>query len=221
MSESLKNGKTALLRVDMQRCFCPAEVDIEGTGELPVPGAPSVIPVVNRLSASSKFDYVVDSKDWHPEDHESFFTEHPGKNAGDIIDLHGLQQRLWTKHGRQNTPGAEFYPTLDRSRCDLVVLKGQDKTVDSYSAFYDNGKRVSTGLSQWLKANGVTTIYVVGFTRPVCVSFTAKDGVDDGFEVKVVRDGCSHLEIYPGADAADIADLTGYGVEVIDSKDII
>ncbi|MDR3613751.1 MAG: isochorismatase family protein [Candidatus Obscuribacterales bacterium] len=213
------NGTTALIRVDGQNCFFPEDRNIPGTGELPVATAPTIVHNVNKLSASPKFNLVVDTADHHPPDHESFAEQHLGKNPGEIIDLHGVQQMLWTVHGRANTPGAEFHPSFDRSRCDHVVRKGTDKQVDSYSGFRDNKKGQKTDLADWLRSKGVTTVVVVGITRPFCASYTAKDAVDEGFETYLVTDACSMLA--PEMAAADDADLTAHGVTLITAADIL
>jgi nicotinamidase/pyrazinamidase len=212
-------GTTALIRVDGQNCFFPKDDKILGTGELPVDSAPAIVPNVNKLSASPKFKVVVDTADHHPPDHEGFAEQHVGRTPGEIIDLHGVQQMLWTVHGRANTPGAEFHPSFDRSRCDHVVRKGTDKEVDSYSGFRDNKKGQKTDLADWLRSKGVTTVVVVGITRPFCASYTAKDAVDEGFETYLVTDACSMLA--PEMAAADDADLTAYGVKLITTADIL
>lgn len=219
MTSTVPTGKTALIRVDGQNCFFPLDAAIAGTGELPVASAPAIVDTVNKLSASPKFDFVVDTADDHPFDHGSFASQHEGKNPGEIIDLFGVQQMLWTDHGRHNTPGAAFHPGFDRSRCDHVTYKGRDKTVDSYSGFKDNKKGQNTDLADWLRSKGVTTVYVTGITRPFCASYTAKDAVDEGFKTYLVTDACSMLA--PEMAAADDAALTAHGVTLITSAEIL
>ncbi len=212
-------GTTALVREDGQNCFFPKDDNIPGTGELFVASAPTNVPNVNKLSASPKFKVVVDTADHHPPDHEGFAEQHVGRTPGETINLHGVLQMLWTVHGRANTPGAEFHPSFDRSRCDHVVRKGTDKQVDSYSGFRDNKKGQKTDLADWLRSKGVTTVVVVGITRPFCASYTAKDAVDEGFERYLVTDACSMLA--PEMAAADDADLTAYGVKLITTAEIL
>jgi len=216
-----KKPKRVLIRVDIQNGFMPLDPLIAGTGELPVDGAPAIVPVVNRLSASDFFDLVVDTQDFHPADHESFYTMHAGKKGGDQIVLHGLPQILWNPHCRQNTPGCQFYPTLDRSRVAKVFQKGTDKTVDSYSGFWDNGKRKSTGLADYLRSQGVDEVYVVGVTRPFCPSWTAIDSAEEGFKTFLIQDACSLLELVAGAGDADIKTLGDKHVTVIQSDAIL
>ncbi|MHC4199536.1 MAG: bifunctional nicotinamidase/pyrazinamidase, partial [Planctomycetota bacterium] len=130
----------ALILVDLQNDFCPG-------GGLAVPEGDRVIPVANGLVPA--FDLVVATQDWHPADHGSFASNHEGKKPGDVIDLGGLEQILWPDHCVQGTPGAEFHPDLERGRIAEVFRKGTDPAVDSYSAFFDNARRRSTGLADY------------------------------------------------------------------------
>lgn len=216
-----KKPKRALVRVDIQNGFMPLDPLIPGTGELPVDGAPAIVPLVNQLSASDFFDLVVDTQDFHPADHGSFYTMHAGAKPYDQIKLFGLDQTLWNPHCRQNTPGCEFYPTLDRSRVAKVIQKGMDKTVDSYSGFWDNGKRKSTGLADYLRSEGVDEVYVVGVTRPFCPSWTAIDSADEGFKTFLILDACSLLDVAKDGGAGDVLALKGKQVDVIDSSAIL
>jgi len=216
-----------LLRVDIQNGFMPEDPKIAGTGELPVPGAPDIVPTVNKLSRLRFFNLVVDTQDFHPVDHESFYTMHGGKKPYDQIDLHGVQQTLWNPHCRQGTPGCEFYPTLDRSRVAFTQQKGMNKQRDSYSGFWDNGKLESTGLADKLRYEARTRgfegveVYVVGVTRPFCVTYTAKDAAGEGFKTYVIADATSVLELAPGAGQADLDDLAKHGVTIVKSTDLL
>jgi NAD+ synthase (glutamine-hydrolysing) len=226
-TETTKRAMRVLLRVDIQNGFMPEDPSIPGTGELPVPGAPAIVPTVNELSRSDFFDLVVDTQDFHPADHESFYTQHEGKKAGDVIDLHGLQQILWNPHCRQGTPGTEFYPTLDRSMVAFTVQKGMDRTVDSYSGFWDNGRRKSTGLADRLREEatkrgfGGVEVFCVGVTRPFCVTYTAKDAASEGFVTYVIIDACSLLELTPDARWADVVELSKAGVVFLSARDVL
>ena len=132
----------ALLLVDIQNDFLPG-------GALAVPHGDEIVPIVNKIM--EKFDYIVASKDWHPEGHGSFATSHPNKQVGEVIDLNGLPQILWPVHCVQNTEGADFAPLLDKEKIQELVFKGCDPSVDSYSAFFDNGQRQKTELDSLLK----------------------------------------------------------------------
>jgi nicotinamidase/pyrazinamidase len=204
-------GNNALVLVDLQYDFCPG-------GALAVPRGDEVLEVANRAARS--FDVVVATQDWHPPDHGSFAAHHPGKQPYDVIDLDGLQQVLWPVHCVQDTRGAELHERVERARVTKVFRKGTDPRVDSYSGFHDNGRRGSTGMGEWLKDRGVTTIYVLGLATDYCVKFTALDGVTDGFEVYLIEDGCRAVELSPGDGDRAVEAMRSAGVTVISSGDI-
>lgn len=197
----------ALLLVDIQNDFLP-------TGALPVPRGDEIIPVINRLVAA--FDgHVVASQDWHPADHLSFASQHPGRRPFETIALDGLQQTLWPDHCVQHTPGAEFAPGLDTSRIEHVVRKGTDRRIDSYSAFHDNGHRRSTGLADWLRERGVRRVVVTGLAADVCVFHTAMDALAEGFETVVVEDATRGVELSPGDTERAFATLRERGARIL------
>jgi nicotinamidase/pyrazinamidase len=185
----------ALILVDLQNDFLP-------TGNLPVPGGDEVIPVANRLLAERArlFDYVVATQDWHPPGHKSFASSHHAANPGDVIDLNGLNQMLWPEHCVQGTFGAAFVSGLMMNRVDMVCPKGQHPEVDSYSGFFDNARRGETGLSQWLKIRGVRDLTILGLATDYCVRFTVLDALSEGFQVRVVTDGCRGVNVESGDD---------------------
>ena len=194
-----------LIVVDVQVDF------IEG-GALAVPGGEEVVPVINRLQ--SEFDLIVATQDWHPRSHASFAANHPGKQPFDHIELHGLPQTLWPVHCVQGTPGAEFAPGLDRSRWDHVFQKGTDAEIDSYSGFFDNGHRRTTGLGEYLRGRGVTEVTVVGLATDYCVKFTALDARGEGLGVRVLTEACRGVEIQPGDCARALDEMRAAGVRV-------
>ena len=181
----------ALILVDLQYDFMPG-------GALAVPKGDEVMPLANPLA--SRFELVVASQDWHPPKHRSFSSQHAGKKPGDVIDLEGIEQRLWPDHCVQNTHGAELHHDLDRSRIERVFQKGTDPGIDSYSAFFDNAHRRATGLGEYLKDKGVTTIYLMGLATDYCVKYSTIDALELGFKVSIVGDGCRGIE----ADLGDI-----------------
>jgi len=198
----------ALLLVDLQNDFCPG-------GALAVAHGDETVEVANRLAR--RFDRVAATQDWHPADHGSFAANHPGTEPYQVIDLHGLQQVLWPVHCVQDSDGAAFHPDLDRSRITKVFPKGTDPTVDSYSGFWDNGKRKSTGLADWLRAEGVTTVYVMGLATDYCVKWTAMDACSEGFTTYLIEDGCRPVELHPGDGERAIDEMRSVGVVVIES----
>ena len=204
----MSQGKRALILVDLQNDFCPG-------GALEVKRGDEVIDVANRLARH--FDLVVATQDWHPRDHGSFAANHPDRQPYEVIDLHGLPQVLWPVHCVADTPGADFHPRLDRARVRKVFPKGVDPTIDSYSGFHDNGRRRSTGLGEWLRGEGVDTVYVLGLATDYCVKFTALDARKDGFATFLVEDGCRGVDLAPGDSDRAIEELRAAEVVVIDS----
>jgi nicotinamidase/pyrazinamidase len=169
----------ALVIVDIQNDFLPG-------GALAVQNGDAIIPVVNMLQG--KFDLVVATQDWHPADHKSFASMHPGKKVFEEISLDGLSQVLWPDHCVQETNGAEFSPRLGTKKIEAIFRKGMDKNIDSYSGFFDNGKKKTTGMGDYLKGRGVTSIYVCGLAADYCVYFTALDGLEMGFQSAIITD---------------------------------
>jgi nicotinamidase/pyrazinamidase len=180
---------TALILVDIQDDFCPG-------GALAVRDGDAVVPVANRLMDA--VDLAVATQDWHPADHGSFAANHPGRKPFELGELAGLPQVLWPVHCVQGTPGAELHADLERKRIARVFHKGVDREVDSYSGFFDNGRRRSTGLGEWLRERGVDTVLVVGLATDYCVKATALDAIDLGFATTVVADGCRAVELNAG-----------------------
>jgi nicotinamidase/pyrazinamidase len=201
-------GKRALILVDLQNDFCPG-------GALEVKHGDEVIEVANRVARH--FDMVVATQDWHPREHKSFAANNPGKQPYEVIDLAGLPQVLWPVHCVQGSPGADFHAGLDRARVAKVFPKGTDPGVDSYSGLHDNGRRKSTGLGEWLKGQGVDTVYVLGLATDYCVKFTALDAKKDGFATYLVEDGCRGVELKSGDSERAIDEMRAAGVVVIES----
>ncbi|HEX8913545.1 MAG TPA: bifunctional nicotinamidase/pyrazinamidase [Humisphaera sp.] len=201
----------ALILVDLQNDFVPG-------GALPVPDGDAVVPVVNRLLKSPRWDVVVATQDWHPPGHGSFASAHAGRTPGEVIDLNGLPQVLWPDHSVQQTLGADFLPGLDASRVERVFQKGTDPAIDSYSGFFDNGHRKAKGLGEYLKARGVTDVWVVGLATDYCVKFTALDAVGLGFRVHLIEDASRGVDLRPGDVAAAVAEMRAKGVDVVRSE---
>jgi nicotinamidase/pyrazinamidase len=198
----------ALILVDIQNDFLPA-------GTLPVPHGDEVVLVANRLMGSGRFDLVVATQDWHPRNHGSFASQHPGKKPGEVIELSGLTQILWPDHCVQNTGGACFAPGLDTRRLARVFPKGTDPGIDSYSGFFDNGHRKATGLGEYLKAQGVTDVYVMGLATDYCVKFTALDAHELGLNTHLVLDGCRGVDLKPGDCQRAIEEMQAAGVRIV------
>lgn len=179
----------ALIIVDVQNDFLPG-------GALAVPDAHAIIPVINTLQ--KEFSCIIASMDYHPPNHESFVTQHPGASVGDVIDLHGLTQTLWPVHAVQGSAGASFAADLDIAPIQHVIKKGQNPQIDSYSAFFDNGKRESTGLTDLLKTLRVDHLYVCGLATDYCAFYTAIDAQHEGFNTYFYIDATRGIDIQAG-----------------------
>ena len=204
----------ALIIVDVQNDFCPG-------GALAVPDAEMIIPVINELTKRGHFDLVAATRDSHPVNHGSFAATHPGGKLYDVIDLHGLPQILWPVHCVEGAPGADFHPMLDMSRVEKIIPKGRDSQVDSYSGFFDNGRRAATGLGDYLKGKGVSEVYVCGLATDYCVKITALDAVDMGFATKLVLDACRGVNLSPDDVEKAVTEMRGRGVAIMKSGEIL
>ncbi|HEY5911788.1 MAG TPA: bifunctional nicotinamidase/pyrazinamidase [Verrucomicrobiae bacterium] len=201
----------ALILVDLQNDFLPG-------GALAVPEGDAVVPIANRLQPG--FEVVVATQDWHPANHGSFAANHPGKRVYDEVKLGGLPQTLWPVHCVQNTKGADFAPGFDRRRIQQVFQKGIDPEIDSYSGFFDNADRRSTGLSEWLKDKRVREIYIAGLATDYCVRFTAFDGLGLGLRTHVIEDACRGVNVQPGDVERALREMRSAGVEVLHSNEL-
>ena len=175
-----------LIVVDVQNDFCPG-------GALAVPKGDEVVPIINRIAA--RFDNVVLTQDWHPRDHASFASSHPGKKPFETIELPYGKQVLWPNHCVQGTPGAAFHSSLKTERAQLVVRKGFHRDVDSYSGFLEADRTTTTGLAGYLKEKGLRELFVCGLATDFCVGWTALDARATGFEVAVVEDACRAIDL--------------------------
>lgn len=179
----------ALLLMDLQNDFLPG-------GALAVARGDEVIPVANRLML--EYELVVATQDWHPANHASFASQHPGHQVGERIVVDGLEQTLWPNHCIQNTAGAALAAGLDAALIDRIFYKGTDPHIDSYSAFFDNAHRRSTGLGEFLGERGVSEAHVMGRATDYCVKFSVLDALALGFRVVVLTAGVRGVELQPG-----------------------
>jgi nicotinamidase/pyrazinamidase len=169
----------ALLIVDIQNDFLPG-------GSLAVPRGDEIIPVVNRLQG--RFELVVATQDWHPAGHGSFASSHPGKKVFETVLLGGVEQILWPDHCVQGSPGAEFSRALDMKRVEVIIRKGTDPGIDSYSTFFDNARRKSTGLEGYLRQKGVDRVFLAGLAADFCVAYSMMDALSLGFAAVLIKD---------------------------------
>ena len=182
-----------LLVVDIQNDFCP-------NGALGVAGGDEIVPIINKLSR--RFAHVIQTQDWHCEDHLSFASSHPGKKPLELVELPYGEQILWPDHCVEGSDGAMFHPKLDLANCELVIRKGYHREIDSYSAFFENDRQTPTGLAGYLRERGLTRLFVVGLATDFCVAYTALDARRLGFEVTVIEAGCRGIDVNGSLDAA-------------------
>ncbi|WCL80792.1 bifunctional nicotinamidase/pyrazinamidase [Saprospira sp. CCB-QB6] len=201
----------ALILVDLQYDFCQL-------GALEVPDGNAVIPVANALMPH--FELVLATQDWHPANHKSFAANHLFRQPGQVIDLNGLEQILWPIHCVQESYGAELVDELDQTKISKIFQKGTDPEIDSYSGFFDNGHRKATGLGDYLKEKGVTSVFVMGLALDYCVKFTALDAQALGFKTYLVQDGCRAVNMQETDGQQAIEELKAKGVTIVDSQDV-
>lgn len=185
--------KKAIILVDLQNDFCKG-------GSLAVPDGDAVIHRANALQ--HYFDIVIVTKDWHPVDHISF-------------------EELWPVHCVQNTPGSELHPELKLKRVHHMVHKGIQKTIDSYSAFFDNEHLRSTGLSEYLKKENVIDVYIMGLATEYCVKYTCLDAAHLGFNTYLIEDACRGVELQSGDIVKAIQEMQHAGIKIISTSDVI
>jgi nicotinamidase/pyrazinamidase len=209
--DKFKPGATdALIVVDVQRCFTKG-------GSLAVPDGDAVVPVINALAA--KFANVVLTQDWHTPGHISFASSHAGKKPFDVIDLPYGKQVLWPDHCVQGTDGAALHPELAIPHAQLVIRKGYNKEVDSYSAFIEADGKTATGLAGYLKARGVERVFVCGLATDFCVAWTALDARKSGMAALVIEDAARGIDAQ-GSLAAAWKTMEAAGVRRIKSTDL-
>ena len=201
----------ALIIVDLQNDFLPG-------GALAVPHGDEVIPVANKLQR--RFNLLLATQDWHPPNHGSFATNHPGKKPGDRIMLDGIEQILWPVHCVQNTHGADFAPSFDTSRIAHVFHKGIDPLIDSYSTFFDNAHRRRTGLGEYLKERSINDIYLLGLALDYCIKYSALDARQLGFNTHIILDGCRGIGLEPDDIDRAIDEIKRAGAILLQSPDL-
>jgi nicotinamidase-related amidase len=206
-----KRDARVLLVVDVQNDFCPG-------GSLAVEEGDRVVDVINRLMPL--FDRVVATQDWHPKDHVSFASSHPGQKVLDVVDADGIPQVLWPDHCVQGTHGAELFPRLDIGRIELVLRKGLRRRLDSYSAFFENDHVTDTGLRFYLSGLGARQVVLCGLATDYCVRSSALDARRLGFEVSVVQDACRGVNFPPGSVDQALEEMKAAGVRLVDSRDL-
>lgn len=183
-----------------------------------VPRADEIVPLINQLQ--KKFDLVVATQDWHPQDHSSFASSH-GKKVGETVEVDGMKQILWPDHCIAGSKGAAFVKELHTKHIAKVFHKGTDKEIDSYSAFFDNARKRSTGLENYLKEQNIQEAFIAGLATDYCVKYSALDAVKLGFKVNVIEDACRGIDRTEGDVKRSLEEMREAGVKVIQSRDLI
>ncbi|OOS05079.1 nicotinamidase [Moraxella cuniculi] len=179
----MEQNRTALIVVDVQNGFI--------TGNLAVLGADKIIPLINQLAR--QFHHVILTQDYHPANHISFFDNHVDKQPFESIRLPYGEQILWPRHCVQGTADADFHQDLDITHAELIIRKGYQQAVDSYSAFVE-ADGTYTGLAGYLQQRGIDTLYLVGIATDYCVAWTAMDAVKLGFDCTVVQEATAAID---------------------------
>lgn len=213
MPNALNNDSPdrALLVIDIQNDFTRG-------GALEVPHGDEIVPLVNRLATD--FRNVVQAQDWHPAGHISFASSHPGKQPFEVIELPYGPQVLWPDHCIQDSHGAQFHPGLDIPHTQLIVRKGGNPAVDSYSAFYEADQQTTTGLAGYLREKGVNTVYLVGLALDFCVAWSALHARREGFVTYVVLDACRAIDSDDSLEQA-LSAMQDAGVIFIQSRQLL
>ncbi|OYU77588.1 MAG: nicotinamidase [Burkholderiales bacterium PBB5] len=204
------DAKSALIVVDVQNCFVTG-------GTLPVAKGEEVVPVINKLAGA--FGSIIVTQDWHTAGHASFASSYGGKKPFETTTLSYGTQVLWPDHCVQGTDDAALHKDLKLPTAQLIIRKGFNKGVDSYSAFEEADRKTVTGLAGYLKARGIKTLYITGLATDFCVAWTAMDARKAGFEVYVVEDATRGIDLN-GSLAAAWKQMTAKGVKRIQSTDI-
>jgi nicotinamidase/pyrazinamidase len=200
------------LLIDLQNDFLPG-------GAIAVPHGEAVLPLANQLEGA--FKLVVATQDWHPANHRSFASSHPGRKPGDTTHLKKTLQLLWPTHCVQNTRGAELSPALMLNRVNKVFRKGTDADTDGYSAFFDTGHARATGLHEYLQDKRVTDVYVMGLGTEWCIKATALDAVALGFKAFLIEDACRGFNFKPDDAKAAAGEMQEAGVTVVQSRSLL
>lgn len=201
--------------IDVQPTFMPG-------GELPVADGQAVIPIINKLL--DRFNHAFATQDWHPAGHASFASTHPGRQPYDTIEMSYGQQVLWPDHGIAGTASANIHSVINQTRIETIIRKGFRPELDSYSAFFENDRRTSTGLEAWLRQRGFSRLFLCGLATDFCVAWSAEDAARAGFTVFIIQDACRGIAL-PTTEGRTTMDdardrLTALGVQFVDSASI-
>jgi nicotinamidase/pyrazinamidase len=199
-----------LIITDVQNDFCPG-------GALAVADGDAVIDPIHR--AAQHFQHIILTQDWHTPNHQSFASAHPGKKPFEQIELAYGAQTLWPDHCIQGTRGAEFHPALQLTRAELILRKGFRRTIDSYSAFFENDRTTATGLAGYLSERGLNRVFLAGLAYDYCVGYSALDARRLGLPAVILRDACRAIDLN-GSVAEIEREFNAAGVELMNTADL-
>jgi nicotinamidase/pyrazinamidase len=182
----LIDQQAALIVIDVQNDFCPG-------GALAVADGDAIVPLINDLAKA--FSTVVITQDWHPANHISFAAQHPGTSPFDTITLPYGPQTLWPTHCVMGSPGAALHPALDIPHASLIIRKGANPAIDSYSAFMEADRETRTGLDGYLKSRGITHVYLCGLATDYCVAWSAEDAIHFGLQTTIIEPACRAINL--------------------------
>ena len=205
------DASDVLIVIDVQNDFCSG-------GALAVPRGDEVIAPILRIAP--RFAHIVLTQDWHPSNHASFASSHPGRKPFETIELNYGPQTLWPPHCVQGTAGADFHPELDLPQAELILRKGFRPQIDSYSAFFENDRTTPTGLAGYLRERGLARVFLAGLAYDFCVEYSALDARRLDFPVVVLRDACRAIDL-DGSVVAMEAQFAEAGVAVIDTAELL
>jgi nicotinamidase/pyrazinamidase len=183
----------ALIVIDVQNDFCPG-------GRLAVDGGDGIVGPINGLLG--EFHLRVFTQDWHPEGHSSFASSNPGKAPFEVVEMPYGPQVLWPDHCTIGSEGAAFHPELDTDAAELIIRKGFNPAIDSYSAFFENDHKTPTGLDGYLRTRGIEAVTLVGLATDFCVNYSAVDAAKLGFRVRVIESLCRAIDLDGSLEAA-------------------
>lgn len=195
----------ALIVIDIQNDFCPG-------GALAVSQGDEIIAPVNKLIA--RHDHVIVTQDWHPKNHSSFASQHNNSAPYELINMPYGKQVLWPDHCVQGTYGAELHHDLVWQKSELLLRKGYNAAIDSYSTFFENDHKTSTGLVGYLRERNIKKLLLCGLATDFCVAYSAIDGVRAGFEVSVSLAACRAIDLDGSLDSA-LKAMQDNGVELL------
>jgi len=201
----------ALIVIDVQNDFCPG-------GALAVERGDEIVPVINSIM--DRFYRVVATQDWHPRDQVSFASNHQGKNVFDVISINGIEQTLWPDHCVAGTQGSCLHPHLREEPIDLIIRKGTNPGIDSYSAFMENDKKTATGLEGFLRFLDIKELFLCGLATDFCVFYSAMDAARAGFDTTVLIDACRGIDIPENNVSMALDSMRNAGVKIMNTDEL-